>query len=301
MVRAGVGRRVQKLIVGGLAALAVLALLVAANLGGRSAGLSFTVETPEERLARLSPHWQILRPAGRDSVGGAILLSGCDGVRDNMRFWAEEFVRQGRVAMILDSHTPRGLDDFELWRLVCSAQLLDGGERSGDIAVALRALADSEGVMGDVVILGASHGGWAAMEFVQRAGTGERPPGLTRWPAPPGDLLGRVSGLVLLYPYCGLLNRAEADRFKAVPATLMILAEEDSIVDPEPCLARARAVQERGGRVETAIIPGADHGFDQQEKALFSTLAFDKGQRDTALGYVSAFLSKLAREGEDPA
>ncbi|ESR23756.1 dienelactone hydrolase family protein [Lutibaculum baratangense] len=289
-----------KLIAWSLVAMAVLSMLVLANMGRRTAGVSFAPETPEARLARLAPHWTILRPDGTASGNGAILLSGCDGVHDNMRFWAEEFVRQGRVALILDSHRPRDLDRMELWRLVCAGQLLDGGERSGDLAVALHALSESEGVTGDLVILGASHGGWAAMEFVARAGDRGELSELIRWPEPPHELLARVSGLALLYPYCGILNGADAESWRSAPPTLMILAEADSIVGDD-CVARARALRAGGARVDVATIPGANHGFDQQEKALFSTLAFDSGQRDEALGHLRTFLSDLAGEGGKPA
>lgn len=73
----------------------------------------------------------------------------------------------------------------------------------------------------------------------------------------------------------------------------MILAERDSIVDPEPCLAEARAIERSGGRSSVAIIPGADHGFDQQEKTFLSTLVFDPAQRNAALAHVRDFLSTL--------
>lgn len=289
------GHRVPKLIAWGIGGLALLALLLLVNTGRQSAGLSLDRETPEERLSALSAHWQVLRPAGATAQGGAILLSGCDGVRDNMRFWADEFVRQGRVALILDSHRPRGLDRLELWRLVCAGQLLDGGERAGDLAVALHALAEGEGVTGDVVILGASHGGWTAMEFVTRAAAAERLPGLTHWPAPPRDLLRRVSGLVLLYPYCGILNGADARHWPADLPTLAILAETDSIVG-DACLTRIAALREGGAQIEAETMSGVDHGFDQEDKALFSTLTFDPAKRHEALGHVRDFLALRSPE-----
>lgn len=281
-----------KLIAWGLGGLALVTVLVLANTGRQTTGLALASDTPEERLARLSAHWQVLRPAGAASGGGAILLSGCDGVRDNMRFWADEFLRQGRVALILDSHGPRNLDQLELWRLVCAGQVLDGGERAGDLAVALHAL-EGEGVTDDVVILGASHGGWTAMEFVTHAAAGARLPGLTHWPAPPQDLLPRVSGLVLLYPYCGILNGADGTHWPADLPTLAILAETDRIVG-DACLTRLGALRDGGASVEAEILPGVDHGFDQQDKALFSTLAFDAAKRDEALGHVRDFLLRLS-------
>ena len=156
-------------------------------------------------------------PDGPGPHAGAIAASGCDGVHDNMAFWAEAFARRGRATLIVDSHAPRGLSRFEIWRLVCAGLALRGAERAGDITVALHALAALDGVTDNVVLLGASHGGWAVMEFVALTTSGETPPGLTRWPAPPSQLLARVSALVLLYPYCGILNDADAARWRGTP------------------------------------------------------------------------------------
>ena len=43
----------------------------------------------------------------------------------------------GEVAALAAFVTPRGLTDYELWRLVCSGQYLTGAERAGDVTVAL--------------------------------------------------------------------------------------------------------------------------------------------------------------------
>ena len=258
-----------------------------------SAACSPSKEPPEDRATRLSSYWQLLRPAGPGPHPAAILLSGCDGVHDHMEFWAREFVAKGRAALILDSHAPRGLDRDEIWRLVCAAQTLRGATRAGDVAVALDVLARTEGIdAGDVVLFGASHGGWTAMEFVGLANTGTEVPGLERWPAPPGELLERVSALVLLYPYCGFLNAATAERWRGAPPALMILAQNDSVVSAPACLARARALRATGATVGTQVIAGADHGFDQSEKSPLSNLKFDAAQRAQARDLAFDFLDQ---------
>jgi dienelactone hydrolase len=211
-------------------ALALTLALAAPCAAPQAAGWTLRDESPQRRTERLAAEWRLVLPEGPGPHPAAILLSGCDGVHDNMDFWAAEFVRRGRAALIVDSHTPRGLDRFESWRLVCSAIALTGAERAGDVAVALEALARNDAITGDVVLFGASHGGWTAMEFVALASSGETPPGLTAWPGPPAELLSQVSALVLLYPYCGMLNDADADSWRGAPPTKMILAEEDSIV-----------------------------------------------------------------------
>ncbi|WP_026381807.1 dienelactone hydrolase family protein [Afifella pfennigii] len=282
-----------KLILFGALLLGVAVLAVSLNAARQAARLTIFDEAPEARAERLSEHWRLLMPDGPGPHPAAIVLSGCDGVRDNMDYWAAEFVRTGRAALILDSHSARGLNRLEAWRLVCAGQALTGSERAGDVAVALQAMKQMEDVSEDVVIFGASHGGWTAMEFVAHAVSGERPTGLALWPAPPDELLRTVSALVLLYPYCGRLNGAEPESWNGAPPTLMILAEKDSIVDTQACLSRAAALGQTTATVETAVIAGADHGFDQRDKSVLSSLVFDADKRDSALGTMREFLARL--------
>ncbi|MBP1805332.1 dienelactone hydrolase family protein [Rubellimicrobium aerolatum] len=271
---------------GGIRALPLLLLLAAC-------GPAATV-APPAREAGLALHWRLLRPDGPGPHPAAVLLPGCDGVHDNMDFWAETFLRHGRAALILDSHAPRGLDDDPAWRLVCAAQLLRGPERAGDLAVALDALDRMPGIDGgDVVLLGASHGGWTAMEFVRLAAEGTPPPGLARWPASPDDLLARTRALVLLYPYCGVLNRAGPEDWAEAPPTLMILAGDDSVVSAPACADRARQLAASGAEVRVEVLPGAGHAFDQRDRSPLSALTFDADQRARAEALVGGLLGDL--------
>lgn len=252
---------------------------------GRSPmGVPLPSETPQDRAERLATEWRIVDAPG---AGGAILLSGCDGVRDNMDYWARVFAGRGRSSLIVDSHVPRRLNRLQNWRLVCTGLALPGAERAGDIAVAL---ADGPDAGRGTIIFGASHGGWAALEFVGLAAQNQVPPGLSAWPRPPGELLDQVTALVLLYPYCGALNTADQAPWNAAPPVLMVLAEDDSIVSAQTCANFAERLRARGGDVEIVVLPGADHGFDQAQKAVFSTLAFDPGLRAEARDAVERFL-----------
>ena len=203
----------QRLKRAGFATAALLLLLLVmtgANTWRQWAGLTVAPDTPAERRAQLEPFWRVRPPAlGVPETGGAVVLSGCDGVHDNMDFWAGRLAGRGYRTLILDSHGPRGLDRFEAWRLVCAGQALPGAERAGDPAVAL---ADPALPPGGRIVLGASHGGWAAMEFLRLALTRQVPPGLDRWPASPADLLRRLDGVILLYPYCCLLYTSPSPR-----------------------------------------------------------------------------------------
>ena len=118
----------QRLKRAGFATAALLLLLLVmtgANTWRQWAGLTVAPDTPAERRAQLEPFWRVRPPAlGVPETGGAVVLSGCDGVHDNMGFWAGRLAAQGYRALILDSHGPRGLDRFEAWRLVCAGQAL---------------------------------------------------------------------------------------------------------------------------------------------------------------------------------
>lgn len=288
----------QRLKRAGLATAALLVLILAmtgANTWRQWAGLTGAADTPSMRRAQLKPFWRVRTPEeGIAGTEDAVLLSGCDGVHDNMDFWAGQLAGLGYRALILDSHSPRGLDRFEAWRLVCMGQALPGAERAGDLAVAL---ADPALPSGGTVVLGASHGGWTAMEFLRLALTAEVPPALRYWPASPAQLLQGLDAVILLYPYCGMLNGAVDGDWTAAPPILMVLAAEDRIVSTPACEDMAVRLRERGARIEVEILPGADHGFDQRERAALSVLSFDPALRDRAADEVNAFLAAVGEHG----
>jgi len=280
----------QRLKRAGLAGTALLVLMLAvtgANTLRNWAGLTGSPDTPAERRAQLEPFWRVTAPTGPEA-GGAVLLSGCDGVHDNMDFWAGRLAARGYRSLILDSHGPRSLDRFEAWRLVCAGQAMPGAERAGDLAVVL---ADPALPPGGRVVLGASHGGWAALEFLRLVLTREAPPALAPWPTNPAQLIRSLDAVILLYPYCGLLNGADDGDWSAAPPILMLLAAEDRIVSTPACEDLAVRLRERGARITVEILPGADHGFDQQDRAALSVLRFDPDLRDRAADRIDAFLT----------
>ncbi|MBE3640279.1 dienelactone hydrolase family protein [Mangrovicoccus algicola] len=274
------------------------AVLLAAALAGNAlrhrAGLVLETRDLAGLAAMLQPGIRLVRPAGDGPHPAALLLSGCDGVHDNMDWWAGMLARGGRAAAILDSHAPRGLDRLSSWRLVCAGQVLPGGERAGDAIAGLETLAAMPGpAPPGTLLLGASHGGWAVLEALADLITGEVPQGVEGWQSPPRDLLAGIGGAVLLYPYCGVLNTAARGDWHGAPPLLMILAGQDSIVSTPDCLDLAEALRARGARITVRVLAGADHGFDQREKAALSPLVFDAGLRAQAAAEVAAFLAGL--------
>jgi MFS family permease len=50
-----------------------------------------------------------------------------------------------------------------------------------------------------------------------------------------------------------------------VVSTLFVLSENDTIVSTPDCIAIAEDLDPASAAVEVAVLPGADHGFDQRE------------------------------------
>ena len=268
---------------------ALTLLLAATNTLRNRAGVAIIDVAPAERMELLQAAWRMVPPDAPVETARALLMSGCDGPHDNMSYWASILSQGGRPSLILDSHSPRGFDDFEMWRLMCAGQILPGAERAGDIAVALTATKSDQ-----VTLLGASHGGWAAMELLDRLATGEVPPGLTEWPDRPETLARRIDRVVLLYPYCGMMNGARGGDWSKLPPILLIAAENDTIVSTPACVALADTLRNLGATIRVEILPDVNHGFDQGERSALSPLRLVPEARSEARREVEAF---LANEG----
>ncbi|HWL59226.1 MAG TPA: dienelactone hydrolase family protein [Paracoccus sp. (in: a-proteobacteria)] len=273
----------------------VVAGLLAANTARNAVGWQPILHSPIERERMLAGSWRVLRPSTPGPHRAAILLSGCDGVHDNMEYWAQVMRAQGRAAIIVDSHAPRRLSRAQAWRAVCAGQILPGAERAGDLAVALWALRYMPGIdPSEVVVLGASHGGWSAMELMARLPNDAPPPGLTEWPAPPETLAAQIGPVILLYPYCGLISGAGAGPWPKGPRGLMILAEHDRIIDTPACRDMAESLRGMGVPLKTVVLPGTDHGFDQRQRSALSPLEFNLRARNRATMLVEDFLQDFA-------
>lgn len=296
-------QRIRRAVLAGLVPFALVVGLGLAYSASRLAGVEVLLDTPERRADLLRPAYRVTLPQGaapgaRHPV--ALLMSGCDGPRDNLARLAAALADIGWASMVVDSHGPRGLDNFDLWRAVCAAAVLPGPERAGDIAVALAELHATDWAdPSRVVLIGASHGGWAVHDFLALASDGRSPFGLTDWPTVlQADPLRGIAGVVTLYPYCGVAGVAARAGWTGGPPVLMLLASDDAITDEGACLdlaARERAV---GVEVETHVYPGVTHGFDTRERSVLSGLRFDPAATDDALRRITAFVQALpdARE-----
>lgn len=265
------------------------AMLIAAAVNSLRnwAGIAIVTDTSAERLTLLEPDWRMVPASAPISDAGSVLLSGCDGVHDNMDYWAGVLAARGYPGLILDSHSPRGFDTLQTWRLLCMGQLLPGAERAGDIGVAM-----AETDAAEIVLLGVSHGGWSILEFLRQSSMGDLPPGLSDWPAPPDALNERVAAAIVFYPYCGVLNGAGEGDWSRMPPILMILAGQDELQVTPACKRMAATLRDLGAEVDLVVYDDAGHGFDQQERAPLSQLTYRPELRDASTEVVNAFLDR---------
>lgn len=305
-----VQRRRRRIAWGVGAAAAIVGLALAAtglNTLARYHGLVAEPQSPAVLSAFLRPFYRARTPAGEGPFPTALLLSGCDGPKDNLERWSDMMVADGWATIVVDSHGPRKYDSWELWRLICAGQLLQGAERAGDLLVAIddaRAMpfVDPE----RIVLVGASHGGWTIMDLLALDPPAELPPNLLAAPPTVAERgLSGVVGTILLYPWCGPANRARGAGWRHPAPVLFVLAEGDAIAPPGPCRAIAERLAENGVPVEVLTFEGVTHGFDQMKRAAFSTLEFDPQATADALGSGAAFLAAVAGasppEGSPPA
>lgn len=275
-----------------LGVVAVLVALVGLNTLGQTTGVLAQRQSPAERSALLSPEYRLVLPDAPPPYPALVLFSGCDGPRDNMDRWAAMANGLGWAALIVDSHAPRNLDDLEAWRLVCAGQTLSGQVRAGDVAVALNDLRQRPEIDASrIVLLGASHGGWSVLEFLGFLSGDTPPPGLTEWPG--GSAIAAaagVKGAILLYPYCGAGSRVGRQGWATRIPVLMMLAKDDVVTGDDPCRALAERMKARGHAVTEVTFEGVTHGFDQQDRAAFSTLVFDPAATEQALDLGRDFL-----------
>jgi dienelactone hydrolase len=202
---------------------------------------------------------------------------------------------RGWAAIVVDSHGPRGFSDHEVWRLVCAGQIFLGSERAGDVLVSLADARRMPFVDPErLVLIGASHGGWAIMDLFALDPPRRLPFNLAALPEGPADPLDGVVGTILLYPYCGEANRAAHDGWSRAIPTLFLLSAGDVVAPAGKCIAIAERLVAEGKPVETRLFEGVTHGFDQQERSELSTLAFDAEATAQALAAAGAFLDRVA-------
>jgi dienelactone hydrolase len=189
------------------------------------------------------------RPGGPGPFPAVILLHGCHGVSASTQAWGRWFRDRGYVALVVDSWTPRGMNEG------CSPTSLDlpSTERLDDAVGALRWLHGRRDVDRERIgVVGWSNGGVFAMSLInapsqdraRRRGVSIPEPGVR---AAVGFYPGGCPSLV------GEL---------AVRPLLVLIGDADDWTPAGPCREMVEEMSRRGGDAAIVLYPGAVHYFD---------------------------------------
>lgn len=228
----------------------------------------------ESRIARLEPYVDIQLPEGGPApAASVILLSGCGGVRQVQQDYADAARTEGVAAVIVDSHAARGIGRLAARLLVCTGLRMRGQDRAADVFAALEiARADPRLDPERIAMAGWSHGGWTLLDALSYAHENTPSPGLDALPAEPLD---GVLGVLLIYPYCGRIIRADEH---GLPADIPIrawLVERDAVADPDRCRAVFEDRNAAGARIRWALYPGLTHAFDAPDQPWDPRMDYD--------------------------
>jgi dienelactone hydrolase len=239
---------------------------------------AFQAGAAEERGARAAQGFlpvTIYRPEGAGPFPFVVLLHGCGGLYHEAMWktwvtpWAELFRTQGIGTAVVDSFTPRGVDQ------VCTRNVAGWAVRRADDAYSVRGwLAEQPYVDATrIAVMGMSNGGRTVLAAMRTT---------LKHPHP------FVAG-VALYPGC------QTDVRSTFYAPLLVLIGSADIVTPAHfCEEMKRAQPESAPRLDLVIFPGGPHTFDMRlpdRTVLGMRLGYDPEADAGARRQVIAFLT----------
>ena len=216
---------------------------------GRAGELVSFVGEPRDGRAAARLEGVLLQPPGAGPFPALVLLHGCTGLRTSagaiqvkLRFWAEHLRDLGYVTLLVDSFTPRAIDE------VCTGRhlLSSVGERADDARGALRYPQRRPDVRPDRIgLLGWSNGAAAALSVVFDRGTAERD----------------FRAVVAFYPNCTRKYPGGPDFHPYAPLYVLVGALDDW-TPAAPCMALVERARAAGAPIAIKVYPGAHHSFD---------------------------------------
>ncbi len=190
-------------------------------------------------------HGDLIEPQGEWNGSAVILSHGSGGTSRHTFDYADALARRGHAVMVLDHFTPRRVLSTAHEQVRVTEQMM-----VADVYAALDLLVTHPKIAAARIgVIGWSKGGivavLSAVERIARTMNGGGP---------------RLAFAAAFYPYCGF--EFPGDRLAS--PLLMLLGELDDWTPSPPCLALADDLKSRSQPVETAVFPGARHGFDGQ-------------------------------------
>jgi dienelactone hydrolase len=244
-------------------------------------------DTLAERWAALAPHAIWCAPEGEGPFPTVLLFHGCGGRRAFLDGYMGAIARAGLAAVSLDSFAPRGWSRARALATVCTGLELPGHKRAGDVLASLWGVSRAPRVDATrLALAGWSHGGWAIMDLMTMALTR---PGEAGVADPDPALRDRVKALALAYPYCGPGSLTHLRAWRHTPDVFAFVGEADRVASASACGRAFRKAQDAGARIETWVIPGAGHAFDEAVGG--AAPRFDAAMTREAQGRMATFLA----------
>ncbi len=230
----------------------------AALMGLRAAQ---TEKTDIDNLkALLLPNMIIRKPEGEGPFPIIFQFHGCAGARLSFQeMWADVAVKNGYMAVIVDSLRPRGMSREKALETVCRGTTLIGQERAGDILAAFdHVLTRNDVDTENIILAGWSHGAWTVMDAMTMDWKNKLPASLEIYEGPRPS----VKGTILFYPYCGIGALTRTRNWVHNPKVLALIAGEDTIVNHKECLTALDKLEGKGLEVDRTVYPDTEHAFD---------------------------------------
>ena len=244
----------------------------------------------EAHRAMIEPHLRTLYPPGDGPFPVVLLFHGCGGVRRISRDYAEAAVKTGVAAVIVDSHTPRGIDYETALAQVCTGRILWARERAADVHAALAIARDDPRLDAKrMVLAGWSHGGWTLLDSFALDAAGQAPDGLD---AAPEQAFDGVQGVFLVYPYVSGPALSRRRNFTPPGPVEAVLVEEDSMASEADAAEVFARFKDNGAAISWSTLGGVTHGFDEPDHHPQSDLRYDP---DATERVRSEFISFLKR------
>ncbi len=277
--------------------------LVAVLGGGALAALLGGWFTPKHSLPELAeflaPHIKVWVPGDYGPYPVMVYVSGCGGLYGpdgNMRAqpiaYRDIALDHGYAVVVVDSHKARGHDHWSSVARICTGYELRAAERAGDIFAALKHVeSDSRLDLSDVVLAGWSHGGWTIMEAMTFDLEDSWPHNLEPTPV---DEPAQISGLFLVYPYCGFPSRTGNHPWNRSPQVMALLVEDDALAPEQDCMAAFKTLEASGVGVAAAHFSGVTHAFDEEDlEPEKNRLQYDERATIAAHSFLRLFLEGL--------
>jgi dienelactone hydrolase len=220
-------------------------------------------ERLEDRINALSPHWDIVRPAGPGPHPLVIQLPGCGGKKPFQQTWAQVAAACGAAALVIDSHKHRGISQIGAYAGVCTGLRLRGAERAGDLIAALEWARRQDWVdQSRLYAAGWSHGGWAILDGLCLGDKIERYTGLHDAPVAP---FAGLAGAFIVYPYGGVGSLTHLRPATSKPTISAIVCGNDKIVGSRGPLRVFERLKTQGLNVSVALFENGTHAFDEPD------------------------------------